>query len=60
MKTQKIERMDYGFGDYEEYTLLGNEGDAMLPLKLHAQINHKRNSKETGEVGFTLHEQLLL
>ena len=33
----------------EEYTLPGNEGDAITPLTLYAQINHKRD-KDTGEV----------
>lgn len=33
----------------EEYALPGDAGDAIQPLKLYAQINHKRD-KETGEV----------
>jgi len=33
----------------EEYSLPGSEGDAMIPLTLYAQINHKRD-KKTGEV----------
>ena len=33
----------------EEYALPGEEGDAIQPLKLYAQINHKRD-KDTGEV----------
>jgi len=33
----------------EEYKLSGNEGDAIEPLTLYAQINHKRD-KDTGEV----------
>lgn len=33
----------------EEYKLPGDEGDAITPLTLYAQINHKRD-KDTGEV----------
>jgi len=33
----------------EEYALPGDEGDAIEPLKLYAQINHKRD-KDTGQV----------
>ena len=35
--------------DTEEYTLPGDDGDAIKPLTLYAQINHKRD-KDTGEV----------
>jgi len=33
----------------DEYSLPGEEGDAIQPLKMYAQINHKRD-KNTGEV----------
>jgi hypothetical protein len=33
----------------EEYSLPGDEEDAIEPLKLYAQINHKRD-KDTGEI----------
>ena len=33
----------------EEYTLSGPEADAIKPLTLYAQINHKRD-RDTGEV----------
>jgi len=35
--------------DTEEYSLPGDDGDAIKPLTLYAQINHKRD-KDTGEV----------